>query len=128
MPALASFPAILENSVQQALSELLAIQAFLEEKGVRFIVVLIPALQTVDEKVFHQSISYSVYNDNDFDLEKPYKLLNEFCKSKNIELINPLPAFRKHHHKNNSLYLFKDMHFNYAGHKLFAQEILNYLR
>jgi len=62
------------------------------------------------------------YNPEDFDLDKPNRLLDEFGRSNRIELVNPLSVFREHV-RQGRLFLHRDMHFNPAGHKVFARAV-----
>ena len=81
----------------------------------------------MDEKAFRHSIAYTHFNPEDFEIEKPYRLLEEFGHAHGIEVINPLTSFKRKHHEGARLFLNRDMHFNAVGHELLAHEILAYI-
>jgi lysophospholipase L1-like esterase len=128
LPALKPVPVFLNPLMELAKSRLLELRDLLAVQGIRLIVVLVPAPQSVDAELFGQSIAHTRYEPKDFDLDQPYLLMEGFAKTNHIELINPLESFRRSHHSSASLYLFRDMHFSPKGHEVFAQEIARYLR
>lgn len=127
-PALKSYPKNLKDAFEVTKLQIIEISNFLEKKRIRFILALIPSLQTIDKKAFEHSFAYSIYDEEDFDLLKPYRLLEEFCKENDIEMINPVYAFRREYVAGKKLFLNNDMHFNKWGHELFAQEIFIFLK
>lgn len=127
-PALKVYPEKLEPLLEQTKGRFLDIKRFLDERGVRFIIAFLPSLQSVDEKAFHHAIAYTRFNPEDFEIEKPYRLLEEFGQAHGIEVINPLSSFKRKHNEDARLFLNRDMHFNALGHELLAHEILAYLR
>src|SRR5262245_43175639 len=80
------YPEKLERLLEQTEARLLDIKRFLDERGVRFIIVLMPSLQSVDERAFYHAIAYTRFNPEDFEIEKPYKLLEEFGQAHGIEV------------------------------------------
>src|SRR5437879_1699187 len=126
-PALRVYPETLEQGLDQTEARLLGIKRFLDERGIRFVIALIPSVQSVDEKAFRHSIAYTEFNSEDFEIEKPYRLLEEFGHAHGIEVINPLSSFKRKQHEGARLFLNREMHFNAVGHELFAHEILAYL-
>jgi len=93
----------------------------------RFIIVLVPSLQAVEDVAFHHAIAYTTYEPEDFDLWKPYRLVEAFAEEEHIEIINPLPSFLTAGSNGEKLYLKNDMHFTPRGHEVFAGEIYKYL-
>ena len=77
---------------------------------------------------FNRAIAYNVYEADDFDLGKPYRLLEEFGKENGLEIVNPLEIFRMVHGNEKKLFFDGDPHFNKDGHELFAQQIGDYLK
>lgn len=126
-PTLKVYPEELHLAFEQTKSNLLHMKEFLHNRGVRFIVSLIPSLQSVDETAFSHTIAYTKFDPDDFDAEKPYRLLAEFGKENDIEVINPLPSFKRTHQQKAKLFLNRDMHFNALGHELLAHEVHGYL-
>lgn len=126
MPALKIYPIQLKKSWREAKQELLKLETISKEHGVRFVIALVPSLQSVNSKSFKQSIAYTEYYKSDFDLDQPYRMLEEFGQKHGIEIINPLAAFRRTAATGVDLYLRRDMHFSRDGHKLFAKMIQEY--
>jgi hypothetical protein len=106
---------------------LLEMHRLLTEQGIRFVIVLIPSETSIDQHAFDRAIAFTQFERDDFDLDQPYRLLEEFAKTNDIELINPTNAFRQIHRADDSLYLVHDKHFSPKGHQVFAQEIYRYL-
>lgn len=128
LPALKPAPVFLNPLIELAKSRVLELRDLLAAQGIRFIVVLVPSPQSVDAELFGQSIAFTRFEPEDFDLDQSYLLMEDFAKINHIELINPLESFRRSHHSLASLYLVRDMHFSPKGHQIFAQEIARYLR
>jgi hypothetical protein len=126
-PALISYPASLTSSFEKILGILLKMKEFLAARNIRFIVVVIPSVQSVDEQAFLATIAGHVFEPNDFDLEKPYRRLEEFGRMHHIEIINPFSSLKEKHAEGSRLYLNREMHLNKLGHALLAGEICKYL-
>lgn len=127
MPALKDYPDYLIKGWEEIKSELLQFKRLASDSGVRLIVVVVPSVQSIQEVSFRQTISHSVFDEMDFDLDKPYRMLKEFASANNIEMIIPVNTFRDVSKKGRALYLTRDMHFNADGHDLFARVIADYL-
>lgn len=128
LPALKPVPVLLSPLMELAKAHVLQLRDLLAAKGIRFIVVLVPSPQSVDAELFGQSIAPTRFEPENFDLDQPYRMMEDFAKINRIELINPLERFRRAHHSSASLYLVRDMHFSPKGHQVFAEEIARYLR
>lgn len=120
-PALVHYPETMQTAIAQLKLDILKIESVVRAQGGRFLLVLIPALQAVDHDAFVRSIAYTHYEVNDFDIDKPYDIIRQFAKSHNISVISPLPSFREAFERGRPLYLKGDLHFNEAGHRLFAE-------
>lgn len=125
--ALRDYPPVIEAGWEKAFERLRGLKALTDENGIRLILALVPALQAVVPQSLARSISYTEFRPTDFDVEKPYTMIEAFGAETGIEVINPLPAFVRAHKEGESLYLHHDMHFSVAGHRLFAEEIASYL-
>lgn len=125
-PALISYPRSLDHFFEKTKAKLLEMNSFLAERNIRFIVVLIPSLQSIDRKAFDATIVQTVFQPEDFDLEKPYRLLEQFGKMHKLEIINPFSPLKRAHTDGSSLFLHRDMHLNKLGHDLLAREICKY--
>jgi len=122
-PFLTRYPSDLDRQWRLAMQELLEFKQWADANGIRFIVAVIPALQSVEDDAFRASLASSSYEPADFDLDRPYVALAEFCRENRIELVNPVTAFREAESRHERLYLVGDMHFNPQGHRLFAKAI-----
>jgi lysophospholipase L1-like esterase len=122
-PALKVYPDHLQRAFERARGDLLEMHRFLQARGIRFLVALIPSLQSVDATAFRHTIAYSIYDVDAFDLDKPYRLLGDVGRALGIDVVNPVEAFRREHRQGTARYLRNDMHFSPVGHALFAREI-----
>ena len=127
-PTLKVYPDELEAKFNATKENILEVQQWLKEKKIRLVVALIPSVEAVDVGRFNRAIAYNVYEADDFDLTKPYRILEEFGKEHELEIVNPLEIFKVVHAKEKKLYFEGDPHFNKDGHELFAQQIGAYLK
>lgn len=127
LPALKDAPASIAPLMQLVEAKLLELDGLLTERGIRFIIVLIPSEASIEQRAFDRAIALTKFDRDDFDLDQPYRLLEEFAENNMIELINPTDTFRAIHRADDSLYLAHDKHFSPKGHQVFAQEIYRYL-
>lgn len=126
-PFLEVYPEAVRDSIERSKLELLKLRDRVLASGSEFLVVVVPPLQSVVDRARRNSIAHTRYYEDDFDLNKPFHWLQEFGESSNIEILNVVDAFRRAHDNGVVLYLPNDMHFSAAGHRLFAEEIVNYL-
>lgn len=96
-----------------------------KQNNITFIFAVIGDRISVDPERQKATVErYYNIDDNFFDYEKPYNLLEDFAKSENIKIINLYPLFKKEFQENKkSMYLEGDNHLNDYGHELFAKEI-----
>lgn len=127
LPMLNQLPEQFAPLIALAQSHVLELRDLLRARGIRLILVLIPSPLSVDDVLFSQTIALSQFEASDFDREQPYRMMEEFARVNQIELLNPLKEFRAQHSPSAPLYLVRDMHFNSRGHDLFAQAIARYL-
>lgn len=127
MPALRDYPPALLESWERTKIELLQLKALGREQGFRLVIAIVPSIQSVQPRAFEDSIAYMVFEPDDFDLDKPYRLIEEFARANGIDAVNPVNLFRGEQQRGRNLYLANDMHFNGDGHELFAQAIAAYL-
>jgi hypothetical protein len=127
MPALKKYPEIISDCWEDTKAEFLQLKNMSDDMGIRLVIAVIPTVQSVEEKSFKHAISHSIYNEEDFELDKPYQLLDKFAQDHDMEMIIPVNLFRTMHNNGKMLYLKRDMHFSAAGHDLFARVIADYL-
>jgi|TARA_Y100000031_G_C8234341_1_gene392497 hypothetical protein len=97
-----------------------------KEKNITFVFVVMGDRISVDPEM--QRVTEDKYFNVDedfFDYERSYNLLEQFAKENNILIINLLPLFKEEFSKGNDMYLDGDNHLNDYGHELFAREIHN---
>lgn len=127
-PALRHYPPELEVAFVHVEDQLRVMRDYLRSANVGFLVALIPSLQAVDRRNFEQSIAYSEFGPEDFDLERPYKRLLALGEAEGIPMAHPLPLFRERHAGGQQLYLPREMHFSPEGHRLFAAALVQPVR
>jgi hypothetical protein len=94
--------------------------------GQRLIIVILPAIYQVYNSAWDEYIRALKLDPTRYDLEKPQKVLMEFCKAEGIECVDALPALRAGA-TNAGLYFPVDGHPTAAGHKVIAEAIREYL-
>lgn len=127
MPALKEYPKILETSWEETRSELLELERLTRASGIRLVIAVVPSVQSIQQKTFEHAIAYTAFDPEDFDLGKPYRLLEEFSREHDIELVNPFRRFQHAHNEGSRLYLKREMHLNATGHDLLARTIAEQL-
>ena len=125
--SLQNYPDIVGKWWSLTEAELIELKQLASDRGIRFIVAVIPSPLAMDEVRFKHEISQSIFDAKEFDLDKPYRQMDNFATANNIEMINPVSVFRQRSKEGISLYLKRDMHLNPAGHDLLAQSIAEYL-
>ena len=91
-----------------------------EDKRI-LIVGIIPADYQVQTERFWKSIETFGCTKEDFDLERPNKILNAFLKKKEIEFIDFLPIFKET--EENAYIPPPDRHLNKEGNKIVAEKL-----
>lgn len=124
-PALIDGPPCVEQSYARIQQQLLAIRDAVHSDNADILVALIPCIQSIDAKELAKSIAYTKYDAGDFDLSAPMHRLMGFCKANDIAAVDPTAAFKAAFGRGESLYLPGDLHFNAAGHAMFARCILD---
>jgi hypothetical protein len=94
--------------------------------GQRFIIVILPAIYQVYNSAWDEYIRALKLEPSRYDLEKPQKVLMEFCNAEGIECVDALPSLRASS-AHGGLYFPVDGHPTVAGHKVIAQVIRDYL-
>ncbi|MBI4157394.1 hypothetical protein HY502_00925 [Candidatus Woesebacteria bacterium] len=84
-----------------------------EEAGGTYVLVVLANNEQVNKKAWEEILSvYPKITSADIDLEKPDKLLNEFCEQEKLECYFMLPYFREYLTQNPG----STTHFHYDGH------------
>jgi lysophospholipase L1-like esterase len=125
--SLRTYPPTVEHAMNLLEADLLRLDAAVRSGGAKLVVVLIPSLQAVDASQLDLTLAYTSYAPKDFELDKPYLRLEQFARSNQMDLINPVPRFRHAHDCGEALYLSGDLHPSAKGHALIAECILREL-
>jgi lysophospholipase L1-like esterase len=94
----------------------------------RLAVVVIPAEAQVYPDRWAAVRARFDLRDEDFDLEKPERLMAAFAAEKGLPLVDLLPALRAARDTGGPLYFKSDIHWTPRGHAVAADEILRQLR
>jgi hypothetical protein len=100
-----------------------------ENSGAELKIIIIPHTASIYEVDKERLLKEdTTFEEDDFDFEKPYLVLEEFLEEKNIEYLNLMEVFKK---SDERVYLLKDGHFNKKGHEVvkdvLVEDILNRL-
>jgi hypothetical protein len=114
----------MDTKITTAIIEDLAKEVIKDKKTL--IVGIIPADYQVQPKRFWKSIEAFGCNKEDFDLEKPNKILGAFLKEKEILFIDFLPEFKQT--EEDTYIPAPDRHLNKEGNKILAKKITEKIR
>ena len=95
------------------------LKRYTDEKSIKFLVVLIPTKQQVDDGKFSEMVRQNKLDKSDLEINRGQKILLQFGKENDIIMLDLLPAFSKRN-KNNTFYFDIDGHWNEKGHELAA--------
>jgi len=113
------------TKAKQSLGEM---KAWCDAHGATLAVVAIPTEAQVDPDAWDVDRRRSGLREEDFDLEKPQRILAAFAAQRGIPLIDLLPTLRAAHGAGPRLYSRSDIHWTPRGHAVAAEEILRQLR
>jgi lysophospholipase L1-like esterase len=125
---LKSDPPEFEQAWSRAEQRLGEMKAWCDGHGARLAVVAIPTEAQVDPDAWDAARRRYGLREEDFDLEKPQRVLTAFAAERGIPLIDLLPALRAARGTGPRLYSRSDIHWTPRGHAVAAEEILRRLR
>ena len=105
---------------------LVEMKQLLGSRGIELLVMVFPDEVQVDAKLRRKLITTFEMDPESLEWERAQKILQEFCRPQEIEVLDLLPDFRRAH-SQAPLYLLRDSHFNSAGNALAARLLLNRL-
>lgn len=122
------YPPALAGSLKVTLYFLEEIQRLCRAEGVELLVVLVPALEQVDRPMWDQFLDErkGYLSGDDFDLERPNRVIGEELGRRGIRYLDLLPSFRKEFWPSR-FYYGQDQHWNAAGHRKAGTIIEKYL-
>jgi hypothetical protein len=124
---LKSYPPEFDEAWQEAKDALDEIKAWCDGHGARLAIVVMPTEAQVYPERWDDVRRRFVLRDEDFDLEKPQRILSEYAAASGIPLIDLLPVLRAARATGGPLYSRSDIHWTPRGHAVAADEILRRL-
>ena len=100
---------------------------FLDSRGVSLVLVAMPSQEQSDAILQKELLGALKVTPDQFEWEKPQRLLRKWAKENSVEFLDLLPVFRAHPDPAR-LYLPNDMHMTVQGHQLAAAAMLPQLR
>lgn len=91
-----------------------------------YVLLIHPDQYQVETDLFREICEQYHLRPERYDLQRPQRLLIEYCRKKGIDYVDLLPAFREQG-AGGGLYLFRDTHYNDRGNRLAAAEIAGFL-
>ena len=116
-----------EEKLEKAEVILRHLKRYTEKKGIKLLVVLVPAREQVDERKLSELVEKFGFGKSQMDIQKAQRILLQFGKESNIPMLDLLLEFRKRN-MNNSFYFETDGHWNEKGNQLAAQLIFEELK
>lgn len=124
---LKSYPPEFDLAWQKAKDAIGEIKAWCDGHGARLAVVVIPTDAQVSPERWDDVRRRFALRDEDFDLDKPQRILAEYAAASGIPLIDLLPVLRAARDTGGPLYFRRDIHWTSRGHAVAADEILRRL-
>ena len=94
--------------------------------GAEHVIVIHPDQYQVETGLFREICEQYQLRPENYDLQRPQRLITEYCCERGIDYIDLLPAFRRQG-ADGGLYLLRDTHYNDQGNRLAASEIAKFL-
>lgn len=119
----------LAGGIESTLSALSEMQDVARRHGARFVLLVIPrSFQVHEEDKQRWQEAYGL-RDEDWDMDRPQRLLRDWARGSGAELIDPLTALRGEAGQGRGrLYFFPDSHLNATGHAVVADRLARYFR
>ena len=105
---------------------LLDLAAFIKQQDMRLTIVALPTQYQVHEELWTHYFSTFGINPDLYDLNKPQKMLKDFCEQNQIEYIDVLPAMRSAGSQRQLFYPIAS-YMSPEGHRVVADEVCKYL-
>jgi acetyltransferase AlgX (SGNH hydrolase-like protein) len=121
------YPPEFDEAWRRAKAALGEMKTWCGAHGARLAVVVIPTeAQVYPDRWTEVRRRYNL-REEDFDLEKPQRILAAFARDNGIPLIDLLPTLRAARDTGRPLYFRTDIHWTARGHAVAAEEILRRL-
>ena len=106
---------------------LLAIRDFLRARKIPLLVVLLPDHVQLDPRLQKEYLASVGGAPEDYDFQKPQRVLRAWCEENGIPVLDLFPAFQAEEDLAQ-LYFANDIHWTSEGHRLAAGEVLPVLQ
>lgn len=117
---LKEYPDDFEEAFGKTCGNILAMKSLAKEAKARFVLVLLPHINQVEEREFEKTRRGYGLKAELFDLTKPQRLLTDFCRKNDIKCLDILPVFLN----NKTQKLFsKDRHYTAAGYQIVVEAL-----
>jgi lysophospholipase L1-like esterase len=121
-------PPRLRDGIEATAGALSEMHDVSRRRGARFVLTVIPrSFQVYEEDRRRWQEAYGL-RDEDWDPERPQRILASWAETHDAELVDLLPAFREAARQGPRLYFFPDSHLNAVGHAAAARELTRYFR
>ncbi len=96
------------------------------QAGVRFVVMVIPDQYQVDQSLVEEVLSSTGTRFEDYDFDRPQRVLGKALESEGIEVLDLLPVFSRAS-SGDALYRPQDTHWNRRGNEIAAESLADFL-
>lgn len=112
---------------QKSIELLKQIRSKVDAMNAMLVMVIHPDQYQVETELFLEICREYSLNHNDYDLEKPQRIIRTYCARNGITCVDLLPSFREHG-SGGGLYIPRNTHYNDLGNRLAAVEIVKSLQ
>lgn len=96
---------------------------FLQEQGISFLIVLLPAQEQLDHHLQRELMAALGTTPEEYDFEKPQRILQAWGHEHGVTIVDLLPTF-KQSPDPAKLYFYNDIHWTAEGHALASTQII----
>ncbi len=121
------YPADLEEAWQVTEAILAAMKALTDSMGARLLLASVPNKVQVYQEEWDKAVKQYGMRAEDYELDKPNRLLSEICERHDILYLDLAPALRRDVAQGGDPYFTLDDHWNATGNRLVAQAIYDRL-
>jgi lysophospholipase L1-like esterase len=119
---------MMQRAWDLVLAILREIHAECESRGIPVVLFLIPNGQQLHPEQWHDVIRHYAADPEEYDTQKPNRLLAEFCREEGIHFLDLYPIFEAAADRGESFYYPLAAHWNPHGHELAARALSDYIR
>jgi hypothetical protein len=120
------YPPHTQRGWEETQQLLMGFKTFCEQRDIRLIVLALPTQYQVDEELWEHHFSAFQLDPALYDLDKPQRLLMEFCRGNEIEYVDVLETMRNAK-EGMSLFYPVASYMTPAGHQVVSDVLCGYL-